>query len=61
MVEFFHRAIQIAAQVKQKTSKLKDFKEYLDNNEEVKAQMASLKNDVNKFALQFPMPGFDDH
>lgn len=61
VVEFFHRAIQIAGQVKQKTNKLKDYKEYLDNNEEVKAQMASLKDDVNKFALQFPMPGFDGH
>jgi hypothetical protein len=23
--------------------------------------MAALKSEVNKFALQFPMPGFEDH
>ena len=61
MVEFFHRAIEITAEVKKNTNKLKDFKEYLEKNDDVKSKMASLKNDVNKFALSFPMPGFDDH
>ncbi|XP_046645304.1 serine hydroxymethyltransferase, mitochondrial-like [Daphnia pulicaria] len=61
MVEFFHRAIGIASEAKQKTSKLKDYKEYLENNDEIKAKMAALKSEVNKFALQFPMPGFEDH
>ncbi|KAK4002737.1 hypothetical protein OUZ56_004542 [Daphnia magna] len=61
MVEFFHRAMEIAAGVKQKTSKLKDYKEYLESNEEVVAKMAALKSEVNHFALQFPMPGFEDH
>ncbi len=61
MVEFFHRAIQIASEVKQKTSKLKDYKDYLESNEEIKAKMVALKSEVNKFALQFPMPGFEDH
>nr|CAH0098266.1 unnamed protein product [Daphnia galeata] len=61
MVEFFHRAIGIASEVKQKTSKLKDYKEYLENNDEVKTKMDALKSEVNKFALQFPMPGFEEH
>ncbi|EFX79152.1 hypothetical protein DAPPUDRAFT_52799 [Daphnia pulex] len=61
MVEFFHQAIGIAAEAKLKTSKLKDYKEYLENNDEIKAKMAALKSEVNKFALQFPMPGFEDH
>ncbi len=61
MVEFFHRAIGIASEAKQKTSKLKDYKEYLEINDEIKAKMAALKSKVNKFALQFPMPGFEDH
>lgn len=61
MVEFFDRAISIVTEVKQKTNKLKDYKEYLENNQEVIAKMAALKKDVNQFALQFPMPGFDDH
>nr|CAH0098277.1 unnamed protein product [Daphnia galeata] len=61
MVEFFHRAIGIASEVKPKTSKLKDYKEYLENNDEVKTKMDALKSEVNKFALQFPMPGFEEH
>ena len=61
MVDFFHRAIDITAEVKQKTSKLKDFKEYLEVDQGVKTKMAALKKEVNTFALQFPMPGFDDH
>ena len=61
MVDFFHQAIQIAAKVKQKTSKLKDYKDYLEQNDEVKDKMGALKKEVNQFALQFPMPGFDDH
>lgn len=61
MVEYFHRAIQIAAEAKQKTSKLKDFKEFLEQDSGVKAKMAALKSEVNAFALTFPMPGFDDH
>lgn len=61
MVDFFHQAIQIAAEVKQKTSKLKDYKDYLEQNDEVKDKMGALKKEVNQFALQFPMPGFDDH
>lgn len=60
-MEFFHRAIDITAEVKQKTSKLKDFKEYLVTDEGAKAKMAALKKEVNAFALQFPMPGFEDH
>ena len=61
MVEFFHRAIEIAADAKQKTSKLKDYKEFLESDAGVKEKMAGLKKEVNAFALQFPMPGFDDH
>lgn len=61
MVEYFHRAIEISAEVKQKTSKLKDYKDFLETDPGVKEKMASLKKEVNAFALQFPMPGFDDH
>ena len=60
-MEFFHRAIEISAGVKKQTSKLKDYKEFLETNQTVLDQMAALKSEVNQFALQFPMPGFDDH
>jgi hypothetical protein len=33
----------------------------LENNDEVKTKMDALKSEVNKFALQFPMPGFEEH
>lgn len=61
IVEFFHRAIEISSEVKQKTSKLKDYKEFLENDEAIKEKMATLKKEVNEFATQFPMPGFEDH
>ena len=61
MVEYFHRAIEISVEVKQKTSKLKDYKDFLETDPVVKEKMVSLKKEVNAFALQFPMPGFDDH
>jgi glycine hydroxymethyltransferase len=61
IVEFFHRAIEISSEVKAKTSKLKDYKEFLDKDEGIKVKMATLKKEVNQFATQFPMPGFEDH
>lgn len=61
VVEFFHQAIEIATEVKQKTNKLKDYKDYLESNDEIKAKMAVLKNEVNQFSIKFPMPGFEDH
>ena len=60
-MEFFKRAIDITAEAKKQTSKLKDYKEFLDKNDSIMAKMAALKSEVNQFALQFPMPGFDDH
>jgi len=61
MVEYFSRAVEITLEAKKKTKKLKDFKEFLENDEDIKQKMAALKKEVNNFAIQFPMPGFDDH
>lgn len=61
VVEFFDRAVGIAGEAKAKTGKLKDYKEFLESDGEVGAKMAELKKQVNQFALQFPMPGFEDH
>ena len=61
MVEYFNRAIELASEVKSKTKKLKDYKDFLANDEAIKAKMATLKSEVNQFAIQFSMPGFDDH
>lgn len=61
MVEYFSRAVEISLEAKKKTNKLKDFKEFLENDEDIKQKMADLKKEVNDFALQFPMPGFGEY
>ena len=38
---------------------LKEFKAVVSTDEEILAQMKSLREDVNKFSLQFPLPGLD--
>mmetsp|Transcript_8136 Transcript_8136/g.12474 ORF Transcript_8136/g.12474 Transcript_8136/m.12474 type:complete len:475 (-) Transcript_8136:216-1640(-) len=53
---FLHEAVQISLKIQEKSGpKLKDFCAILPTSEEVKA----LRQKVNEFATQFPMPGFD--
>ncbi|PRD36683.1 UNVERIFIED_CONTAM: Serine hydroxymethyltransferase [Trichonephila clavipes] len=62
VVEFIHRAVEIALDVKTKAGKtVKEFKAYIDTDETVKEQMKLLRKDVEAFASTFPMPGFSDH
>ncbi|GIY61328.1 serine hydroxymethyltransferase, mitochondrial [Caerostris darwini] len=62
VVEFIHRAVEIALDVKTKAGKtVKEFKAYLETDEAVKEQMKVLRKDVEAFASTFPMPGFSDH
>ncbi|XP_065838974.1 serine hydroxymethyltransferase, mitochondrial-like [Oscarella lobularis] len=60
VVEFIHRAIQLGKDVQKKTKTLKDYKEFLMEDEETKKRLESLKKDVEEFSCQFPMPGFDE-
>ena len=39
---------------------LKDFKAKLQTDEGIKQKIATLKTQVENFALQFPMPGLDE-
>ena len=39
---------------------LKDFKAKLQTDEGIKQKIATLKSQVENFALQFPMPGLDE-
>jgi len=56
--EFLHRAAQICISVQASHGKpIRDFVVGLDNNPEV----AALRADVEAFASEFPMPGFDDN
>ncbi|XP_076332513.1 serine hydroxymethyltransferase, mitochondrial-like [Tachypleus tridentatus] len=62
VVEFIDRAVQIALEAKGKSGKtVKDFKEFIASDEGIKAHIAALKNDVEKFASQYPLPGYEDH
>ena len=38
---------------------LKDFKTKVNEDPEVRTKIAALKEEVEAFALQFPMPGFE--
>jgi len=61
--EFLHRAIQIAHKLQDEAgSKLiKDFTRVAtEGNGEGKQQLEQLKQDVHKFATQFPLPGVPD-
>jgi len=61
VIVFLDQAVAIAADVKSKTDKLKDFKEFLEKDEGTIKSMESLKKNVELFASTFPMPGFEDH
>ena len=39
---------------------LKEFKAKVDEDPDVRAKIATLKQKVEDFAINFPMPGFDD-
>lgn len=56
VAEFLHRGIEIGQKIQEKSGKkLKDFEALLPGNEDLKA----LRSDVEEFAMQFNMPGFD--
>jgi len=61
VVEFMDEGFQIALDVKKKTGKLLDFKNFLLQDPETVARMADLRQRVEAFARPFPMPGFHDH
>ncbi|KAJ7998869.1 hypothetical protein DPEC_G00209440 [Dallia pectoralis] len=61
VVEFMDEGFKIALDVKKKTGKLADFKNFLQEDPETVARMADLRKRVEAFARPFPMPGFKDH
>lgn len=60
VIDLLDEAVQIAADVKSKTQKLKDFKEFLASDTETLQNIAKLRSKVESFASKFPMPGFDE-
>ncbi|XP_058867412.1 serine hydroxymethyltransferase, mitochondrial-like [Acipenser ruthenus] len=61
VVDFMDEGFKIALDVKKKTGKLQDFKNFLLSDSETVARIAGLRQRVEKFARLFPMPGFEDH
>ncbi|XP_050687612.1 serine hydroxymethyltransferase, mitochondrial-like isoform X1 [Eriocheir sinensis] len=62
VVELLDEACTIALEAKGKSGKkLVDFKATLESDGDIKSKIGELKGKVNKFSLNFPMPGFDDH
>jgi len=68
VAEFLHRAIELAARIqaelppkKKQSEAIKDFEKYVDDvkgvNEEVYEELMCLKEEVELFAVSFPMPG----
>ncbi len=62
VVEFLDEAVHIAKVVQETTGKsLKEFRKYVNENEDTLAKIAELRSRVKKFAQSFTMPGFDNH
>lgn len=60
VAKFFDRAVTIALEVKGKTgTKMKDFKQALENGPQEFPNLVALGNDVKTFARQFPTIGFE--
>ena len=60
VVEFIHQAWNLALEIQMASGpKLADWKKELVKPENT-AKITDLKNKVEKFALQFPLPGHDD-
>ena len=60
VVEFIHQAWNLALEIQMASGpKLADWKKELAKSENTQ-KITDLKNKVEKFALQFPLPGHDD-
>ncbi|XP_002740742.1 serine hydroxymethyltransferase, mitochondrial-like [Saccoglossus kowalevskii] len=57
---FLDRGVKITHDAKQKTGKLKEFREFIMKDDAILQKMQGLRTDVEDFARQFPMPGFDE-
>merc|ERR1712202_73283 len=60
VVKFIHSAIELAIEIQQSSGpKLVDFKKFLVN-EKFTGKIKAVKDDVEKFAIQFRLPGHED-
>jgi len=62
VADLIHKALLIAKDAQEKSGpKLVDFKKVLEEDPTFKTKVAQLKDEVEKFAVQFPMPGHDEY
>lgn len=60
VVNFIHEGLQLALEVSAISGpKLVDFKRVLLEDSNIHQKVLKLKNAVENFALDFPMPGYD--
>lgn len=63
VAEFLHRSVQIGLQAQEESGSklLKDFNATLLNSDSASAKaLKQLSDDVNEFAVKFPLPGVPD-
>ncbi|KAG8188573.1 hypothetical protein JTE90_007179 [Oedothorax gibbosus] len=62
VAEFIHNGLQLALDVKSKSGPLlKDFKSKLAEDPEFQQRVKELRNNVENFASQFPLPGYEEY
>ncbi|KAK3106308.1 hypothetical protein FSP39_017462 [Pinctada imbricata] len=61
IMELLDKGVQIGLKAQKHSKTLKEFREVVITNEEIKGQIAALKEEVREFAGAYPMPGFSDH
>lgn len=60
MVEFINKGLQLALEVSAISGpKLVDFKRVLIEDSNVSTKVVQLRTEVESFALNFPMPGYE--
>jgi len=60
VVGFIDEAVAIAADAKNHTTNLKDFRAFISENTTVTTIINELRNRIEKFAIEFPLPGLED-
>lgn len=62
VVEYIDKALEIAKEAGAKSGpKLADFKKLLVDDCEIAEKIAKLREEVEKFSEEFPMPGYCDY
>lgn len=62
VVDFIDRGLQLGKKISDISGpKLVDYKNVIHSNADVSAEIAKLRNEVEEYSAQFPLPGFPDY